>query len=118
MFVTRNIVLKEIRDLIFFVLVSLVHSYLVCSDCTGQRYWHIFVFTFFMWVLLWKGNSLLSGFLSRKISWLHRPVKRFVVGILLTIGYTVLAVVSLIEAFEYMTSTTLGDGYVYTLYGA
>ena len=118
MLLTRKIVLREIRDLILFFLISLVHGYLVCSNCTGQRYWSIVLFTFFMWVLLWKGNSLLSGFLSRKISWLHHPVKRFVVGIVLTIGYTVLAVISLIAVFEYLTSTTLGTGYQYTLYGA
>jgi hypothetical protein len=118
MVITKQIILREMRDIVFFTLVSLVQSYLMCPACEGERYLRIVVFTFFMWLLLWKGNALLSGFLSRKISWLHDPVKRFVAGIVVAIGYTVLVVVSIAEVFEYFSSVVLGESYRYTLYGA
>jgi sensor histidine kinase YesM len=71
-----------------------------------------------MWTILWKGNSRLSQYLSRKIPWIQFPVRRFVVGIIVTITFTVLAVVSLILTFEYFAPRTIGEADIYTLYGS
>jgi sensor histidine kinase YesM len=71
-----------------------------------------------MWAFLWKGNDILSCFLSRKIPWIHYPARRFLTGVVVNIGYTVLAVLFLLKSFEYFFNITLGEGGQYTLYGA
>ena len=114
---TRKHITKEVRDLLFFPLISLLQSYLMCSRCPREYFLSVYLFTFIMWVLLWKGNTLLSGWLSGKISWRHYPVKRLLAGIVLNMGYTILAVVLLIEVFEYF-SISFGERSRYTIYGA
>jgi sensor histidine kinase YesM len=119
MVITKKTFIRELRDLFFFFLISLLQTYLMCPQCnTLERFGRILLFTFLMWIVLWKGNSFLSDFLSAQIPWIRQPVKRFLLGIVLTICYTVLAVVTLIEVFEYFTETTMGEAYLYTLYGS
>lgn len=119
MVITKKLFLKELRELFFFFLISLFQTYLMCPQCkTVDRFGRIALFTFLMWMVLWKGNSMLARFLSRRIPWMLEPVKRFLVGIVLTISFTVLAVITLMELFEYFLNTTLGEGYLYTLYGS
>jgi len=42
-----------------------------------------------MWIALWMGNDRLGCFIDTKISWIERPVTRFLVGIVSTTLYTV-----------------------------
>jgi len=119
MVITRKTFTRELRDLFFFLVISLLQTFLMCPQCnTIERFGPIFLLTFLMWIVLWKGNSVLSDLLSKRIPWIRQPLTRFLTGIVLTIGYTVLAVVTLIAIFEYFSNTTLGKGYVYTLYGS
>ena len=115
---TSKFVIREVRDLFLFLMVSLLQTYLVCARCAPERFFRIAVFTLLMWVVLWKGNSLLSGYLSGKIPWIQFPMKRFMVGILVTVTFTVIAVLSLIALFEYFSIATLGGAATYTLYGS
>ncbi len=117
--VTRKKILAETRDLFLFFLVSLFQAYLMCPRCsTPQSYVPVVFFTFLIWVLLWRGNAFLAGYLSKRIPWIHFPVKRFWVGMAVTIIYTVVAIISLIEFFQYFTEMTFGSGYYYTVYGS
>ena len=118
MAITKKIFIRELRDIFFFVMVSLLQSFLMCPQCPPQRFFQIAVFTFFMWLLLWKGNSLLSDILSRKISWTQFPFKSFVAGISVTMLYTVVAVFTLMTAFEYLTGAGFGKAGILILYGA
>jgi sensor histidine kinase YesM len=119
MVITKKSFIKELRDLFFFFLISLLQSFLMCPQCdTPERFFRIVLFTFLMWILLWKGNSFISGILSQKFPWIQYPEKRFIIGIVLTIGYTLFVVVSLIEVFEYFKILIFGEGSRYTLYGS
>lgn len=115
----RKIVLREGRDLLFFLVIGILQGYLMCRKCnsTGD-YIQIMTFTFFMWLLLWKGNGLLATFLSSKISWIRFPVKRLAIGVISTIFYTVIALVALMSFFEFFLGVNFGKGYVYTIYGS
>lgn len=91
----------ELRDLAFFALISLVQARFMCPRCnTPVNYIYVATFTFFMWILLWKGNALLAGYLSKKIPWKDRPQTRLLVGIITTIAYTVISVVGLFEIYK------------------
>jgi LytS/YehU family sensor histidine kinase len=76
------------------------------------------MFNLALWTSLWTGNSLLSHYLSRKIPWIDYPVKRFLAGIVVNIGYTILAVILLISVFELVSPISLGKGTRYTVYVA
>ena len=45
-------------------------------------------FTGLMWVLLWRGNGLLSDYISTKVTWLENPAKRFIYGSIGVIIYS------------------------------
>ena len=118
MIITRKTFIPGLRDLFFFSLVSLLQAFLMCPGCTGAEFLHLALFTLLMWILLWKGNSFFSSLLSGKISWTLQPAKRFVVGILVTVSFTVLAVLLLISLFEYFSPVTFGRAAWYIVYGA
>jgi sensor histidine kinase YesM len=109
----------NLRELVLLCLVGLVQTFLTCMNCDDPRlFLEIFLFTSLMWIALWRGNNYLSTLLSRKIRWIDYPVRRFVVGIVVTITYTVAAVAALIGIFQFFSSTSLGKGAWYTLYGS
>jgi sensor histidine kinase YesM len=111
--------LENIRELLLLSLVSLVQTFLTCANCNYPRqFLEVFLFTSLMWIGLWRGNSYLSTLISRKIRWIEYPVRRFVVGILVTISYTVVAVAALIGIFQFLSSISLGKGAWYTFYGS
>jgi LytS/YehU family sensor histidine kinase len=117
--VSRKNILQQARDLLLFFLVSLVQSYLMCPGCIPDgTFWLIVLFTFVMWIVLWKGNAFLSELLSRMIPWIQFPVKRFVLGMVITISFTVLAVIILLALFEKGSGIVFGAAYRYTLYGS
>src|SRR5688500_7697050 len=116
--ILAKVILRNLLELLFFVMVGLTQTFLMCMRCNREQFTRIFFFTFLMWVLLWKGNDMLSHFLSKKIPWIHYPARRFFAGMLVTIGYTVVVVLFLLKAFDYFLDMTLGDRSLYILYGA
>jgi len=108
---------KQLRDLGLFALVSVVQTYFTCPVCvTSRLYLMVSLVTFFLWILLWKGNSLITNYLNSKISWLHEPVKRLVVGFSSTIIYSVTAVLALMYAFSRAFGFDFGSQYKSTVY--
>ena len=91
----------------------------MCPRCnTAESFLSILLFTFLMWIMLWKGNSFLSENLFKRVTWIEYPLKRFALGMLVTISYTVVAIVALIEVFERYSQIIFGDKYLYTVYGS
>jgi sensor histidine kinase YesM len=119
MAVDKRFVLRELRDLAFFLVASSMQVYFTCPRCnTVRTYTFVISFTFVMWVLLWKGNSYLTNYINTKISWLHFPVKRLIVGVLSTIVYTVLAMVIMMWIFENFLGFNFGSNYKMALNSA
>ena len=56
----------------------------------GQYVFDVF-FNGTMWIVLWMGNGYVSDKLSNFISWVDQPMKRFVVSVLATIIFTLVA---------------------------
>lgn len=71
-----------------------------------NRSWIAFVrvgiFTAIIWNLLWLGNGYASNLVSKKLSWTAQPVSRFIVGMIVTIVYTTIALFFVIFFYEYV----------------
>jgi hypothetical protein len=119
MTIDSKFILRQIRDLFFFFLAALGQTLLICVKCNGfPEYVRVVAFTFLMWLMLWKGNSFLASWISTRISWIKFPVKRFFVGIVCTIGYTVGIMVVIMMIFEYFFNLNFGRSYIFTIYGS
>lgn len=62
-----------------------------------------------MWILLWLGNAIAADMLSKKIDWIKEPVKRFAVGMLVMIGYTVVVSYGLVWLYKNVFGLNVGD---------
>jgi LytS/YehU family sensor histidine kinase len=117
MTISRQVVLKEARDILLFALVCVVQTYFVCPGCDSfNNYFYVWMFTICMWIVLWKGNSIVGNQISCRISWLEFPLKRLLVGFLGTIAYTFTAIFLLMSFFEYFVGFNFGKSYLYTIY--
>ncbi|HLT73045.1 MAG TPA: histidine kinase, partial [Cyclobacteriaceae bacterium] len=118
MTIDRKFILRQLRDLFYFLVASAVQTYFTCTRCHDdpQLFALVVIFTFGIWVFLWKGHDLLAHYLSLKISWIEFPVRRFVVGAICTIGYTVLVIIVLMWVLERSLGVDLGRSYTYTIY--
>ena len=88
---------KELLSSIPIFFFGGVTNILWCTDCYSS--WETllnerfsFVFSGLMWVLLWRGNGLVSDYISTKISWLENPAKRFIYGSIGVVLYSPAAV--------------------------
>lgn len=100
----RRIILSEARDIALLIMAGLVMTFtgLGCRDCAfnSKIFWIVSSFSSLIWVVLWKGNDYIGSYISKKISWLHYPVKRFFIGIIVTIGFSLLAIYLLSTAYN------------------
>lgn len=102
-----------------FLAVSFLQAWLLCPKCNSVRSYTMMIsFTFLMWVMLWEGNGRLTNWLTTKISWIEFPVKRFFVGVVSTVGFTVVSMVLIMFIFENAFGMSFGRGYIYTIYGS
>jgi hypothetical protein len=89
---TRKRVLRELLESLLLAVIGILMTIagLTCRNCfdNPREFWIVASFTALMWVGLWKGNSLLTRFVSSKIAWIDYPVQRLVIGLISTIGYT------------------------------
>jgi len=117
MVINRERLLTELQYAGGFVLASVVQTYFTCRYCTTwQDYLLISLFTFIMWILLWRGNNILTHYINGKISWFKFPVKRLVVGLITTVGYTLTAVIGAMVFFEWVFDFNFGRSFVWTIY--
>ena len=118
MVINRQILIREIKFVGFFMLSSVGTTYITCSDCSTRIFSLIAGFTFIIWVLLWRGNSMLTDYIDTKISWFKFPASRLAVGIFATIGYSLVAVIGTMMIFENLFAFNFGSSFVYTIYFA
>lgn len=62
-----------------------------------------------MWIFLWLGNALASDLIDRRIEWIKEPVKRFVVGMLVMVVYTVAISYALVWVYKAVFGLNVGD---------
>lgn len=86
----KNVFLSTLMIFAFGSVTPLIY----CGDCWAniwdERY--SMFFSGLMWVFLWQGNGYLSDMISKRISWLEQPAKRFIWGIIGVIIYSPAAV--------------------------
>lgn len=112
----RSFWLKQVKDIFFFALASIAQTYITCPRCgTFWRFFQVSIFTFLMWVVLWKGNSIISTYLTTRIPWLQFPLRRLIIGVVTTVSYTLLSILGLMTFFELVFDYNFGGGYRYTL---
>jgi LytS/YehU family sensor histidine kinase len=64
-----------------------------------------------MWIFLWKGNGYVTDFVNTRISWLEQPVKRFIVGIISTVGYTAGIIFVMMLVYEKLIRFSFGGSF-------
>lgn len=101
----------EIRFVGICLLISIVQTYFTCSSCIPSlyRYSMVTLFTVCMWYFLWRGNALLSCLLDKKVTWLNAPVKRFILGTLVMMVYSVGIIMLTMELFGRAFNFYLGS---------
>lgn len=116
---TRKIILSELRDMAILLLIGFVMTYtgLSCRACDIQtpHFWITASFTGFSWILLFKGNSYLADAVSLKMSWLEYPVRRVVIGLLVTVAYTTLVMYLLNALYLQTFDIKFGNSGLYTI---
>jgi LytS/YehU family sensor histidine kinase len=68
--------------------------------------------TFFssvLWISLWIGNESLTTYISCKISWVEFPLKRFIIGVTITVLYTVSVVMLIVLVWEKVMHFNFGS---------
>jgi hypothetical protein len=102
-----------VRVLLVSLTGSAATTWFTCRACQVKpvNFALVTAFSFILWIALWIGNETLVGYLSRKISWVEFPVKRFFVSFFATIGYTVFVVVALVTVWERFVAFKF-DGYL------
>ena len=77
------------------VVLAVPVGWLLCGNCWGNVQWMLNSawISIGIWTVMWLGNGYIVDFISKRISWLEQPVKRFVIGVLAMVIYTVAAIV-------------------------
>jgi sensor histidine kinase YesM len=119
MVINKKRIRTELQYAGFFVLVGVIQAYFTCSGCNSLRdYSLVSFFSFMVWVILWRGNNLVTYYVSSRISWFKFPVKRLVVSIITTIGYTLVAVIGTLLSFEWLFDLNFGSSFIWSIYFA
>lgn len=98
--------MSKVKEYAWGMLVAIIGStvaiYFMCTSCRrdiDMYLWNV-AFSTIAWFTLWTVNNELNHYLNNKISWIQAPVKRLIVGVLFTIFFTVLAIVTILKAWE------------------
>ena len=78
-------------------------TYFTCSSCLqdGTKFLVTAFFSSVMWSIMWIGNSELTHYISKRISWVDFPIKRLIVGVVSTVVFTILVAIGLLKSWEY-----------------
>jgi sensor histidine kinase YesM len=95
-------------------------TFFTCPSCnsTFPQFAFISTVSSIIWFLLWAGNSVLGRFLNDRYAWTQVPVKRFVIGSITTISYTLIMIILLLEFFAWVFHFDYGDRYKTSVYSA
>jgi len=94
-----------VRLIVLLVITGFVMTYFVCPSCAKSfvNYFLCGIFCSTTWIVLWIGNTQVSKWLSKYLSWTENPGKRFLFGLLSTFGYTIGSVYILTATFKWLT---------------
>lgn len=117
--INRKVILQELRDIFLLALLGIFMTWvgLTCRNCFDnlREFWIVASFTSLMWIFLWKGNSYLTNLLTYYISWIDYPVKRFVLGLVVTIVYTFSAMFLLGAVYKWSFDLDMRQGAWYSV---
>ncbi len=110
---SRQRIKNELKFVFWVALISLGQTFIMCSSCASDLYRYTLVsfFCFCMWIFLWKGNGYVTDFVNTRISWLEQPVKRFIVGIISTVGYTAGIIFVMMLVYEKLIRFSFGGSF-------
>jgi sensor histidine kinase YesM len=115
----RKVILNEIRDVVLLMAAGILMTVLglSCNTCAfnSSIFWIVASFSGLMWAVLWKGNDYLGHYITTKVSWLHYPVKRFFIGMISTLGYSVLATYALSRVYQLIFGVHLSQSMYFTV---
>jgi len=109
------------RFLLICVVTGCGLTYLTCPACSRSvaNFVTVASFSSLLTMFLWRGNSIINRFLNTKLPWISFPGKRFAVGMVTTISYTVIATIVILEIFQYVVHFDFGkSGYFESIYSA
>lgn len=86
---------KFINWFLIPVISGFLIGFFTCGDCFErgdyEDFWSSSIISMIFWFVLAEGNGYLGDRIDERISWIHEPVKRFLVGIVVLFTYTTLA---------------------------
>jgi len=102
--------------LLIFFLSSIMAYFMGLNQPQEWTFvWKRLVITFIIWLVMWFGNEYVSHFTDRFYSWLKEPGKRFVIGLLASAVYSVLAMLILKWIFVFTLGINITDNSPATL---
>ncbi len=112
----EGIALEIVKRLVIYCCVGALVPFLFCGgDCfsTAGEAFETILFGTLACIILWEGNGRLANWLDEKVSWLDKPITRFAFGVVSTITYTVLSILGLLIAFNYLIYDFIPDNTSY-----
>ena len=94
-----------VKLIVLLVITGFIMTYFVCPSCSKsfRNYFFVGIFCSSTWITLWIGNSQVANWISKFLSWTENPGKRFLFGLLSTLGYTLGSVYVLTTTFKWLT---------------
>lgn len=112
----EGIALEIAKKLAIYCFVGALVPLVFCGgDCfsTAGEAFETIMFGTLACIILWEGNGRLANWLDEKVSWLEKPITRFVLGVVSTIAYTVLSILGLLFALNYLIYDFIPDNSSY-----
>lgn len=94
----------QVRLIFFLILGGFGITYFVCPNCVKSvyNYTMVSIFSSLIWISLWLGNAYVAHVVSKYVSWTETPGKRFILGIVSTVVYTLGVIYILTVAFNWI----------------
>ncbi len=102
---------SKIGELLLVVALATVMGLLMCPGCL-QNFsyaWQMEVIMLSIWLVMWYGNSYVSHFIDRYVTWLDNPAKRFGLGVVGTVVYSTSAILALAFLFDHLFAVNIGN---------
>ncbi len=102
---------KRVHLIPWLVGGGLAMTLITCRTClTSYHYFaSVSALTISSWMLMWFGTEYLCEYLDERIKWTTHPVQRVIVGFVLIILYTVVAIYLLVSAAQWIFNINIGS---------
>lgn len=117
--VDRKMILREARDVVLLALAGIVMTWsgLACRNCIDnpREFWIVASFASLIWIALWKGNAHLGEYVTRDISWIKDPGRKFAAMFAFTLIYTFGAMYLLGAVYRLAFDVNLTSGAMFSV---